>query len=233
MMDDGSAPPDNVIIERVCNGVNRPEGYTDSKGRFQFELGRNSSMMADASTAGGAGMPGVPGGRSGGFGTQGGRGISERDLMGCEIRAVLPGYRSDAINLAGRRVMDNPEVGMIVLHRLGNVEGFTWSATTGMAPKDAKKAFDKARDYSKKNKVAEAQKELEKAVQVYPKFAVAWFELGILQEKQKNFEAARTSYQESLKADAKYTKPYIQLAYLYARENKWREVADTSAGPSS
>src|SRR5690242_3760108 len=31
---DGTVPPDTVMIERVCNGRVRPEGYTDSKGNF-------------------------------------------------------------------------------------------------------------------------------------------------------------------------------------------------------
>src|SRR5215471_17732997 len=29
---DGTTPPTNVVIERVCNGVVRPEAYTDSNG---------------------------------------------------------------------------------------------------------------------------------------------------------------------------------------------------------
>jgi hypothetical protein len=37
----GGAPADHIAIERVCNGLVRREGYTDSKGEFQFELGRN------------------------------------------------------------------------------------------------------------------------------------------------------------------------------------------------
>src|SRR5262245_42938974 len=41
VLQDGIAPPDPVVIERVCNGVLRREGYTDFKGQFQFELGRN------------------------------------------------------------------------------------------------------------------------------------------------------------------------------------------------
>jgi len=40
MMDDGTPPPETAVIERVCNGVPRPEAYTDSKGRFNFQLGR-------------------------------------------------------------------------------------------------------------------------------------------------------------------------------------------------
>ena len=41
-MDDGTAPPDSVVIERNCNGYARNEGYTDSKGNFSFQLGQNS-----------------------------------------------------------------------------------------------------------------------------------------------------------------------------------------------
>src|SRR3954469_15943516 len=48
-MDDGSAPPSQVVIERVCNGVARPEGYTSSKGHFSFALGQNTAVLADAS----------------------------------------------------------------------------------------------------------------------------------------------------------------------------------------
>ena len=49
VMEDGTPPPDAVTIERVCGGSVRPEGYTDSKGRFSFQLGQNQGMMADAS----------------------------------------------------------------------------------------------------------------------------------------------------------------------------------------
>src|SRR5512144_1293969 len=38
-LDDGTPPPDTVVIERVCGGQGRPEAYTDSKGHFSFELG--------------------------------------------------------------------------------------------------------------------------------------------------------------------------------------------------
>ena len=96
LMDDGTPPPESVIIERGCNGVARPEGYTDSKGRFSFQLGQNSAMMPDASTGSDIGMAGREGlgggvGGPGGFGGMN-RGISERDLVGCVIRAELLGF---------------------------------------------------------------------------------------------------------------------------------------------
>ena len=56
-VDDGTPPPETVVIERVCGGNARPEGYTDSKGHFSFELGRNQGIFSDASVSGaGSGM---------------------------------------------------------------------------------------------------------------------------------------------------------------------------------
>jgi len=230
MLDDGTPPPDSVVIERVCNGNPRPEAYTDSKGRFSFQLGQNQAMLPDASV--GSVDPGF-GGRPG-FGSQGGalgnsgRGISERDLMGCELRASLAGYRSDVVDLSGRRVFDNPEVGTIVLHRLGNVEGTTISMTSLMAPKDAKKAYEKAKDALHKKKTADAEKELAKAVQIYPQYAAAWYDLGRLQQQQNQLADARKSYEQALAADAKFVSPYLQIALIEAGENKWQDVAETS-----
>jgi tetratricopeptide (TPR) repeat protein len=238
MMEDGTPPPDSVVIERICNGTPRPEAYTDSKGRFSFQLGQNTAMMQDASVSsatepgfggGGGGFGGrSTGGLGGTSGMGGNRGMSERDLMGCELRASLPGHRSDVVNLSGRRSFDNPDVGTIVLRRLGNVEGTTISATTLQAPKEAKKSYEKGRNALKKNKFDEGQKELEKAVEIYPRYASAWFELGRVHEQAKAFDQAREAYSKALEADPKFVNPYLQIAVLAARENKWQEVADTT-----
>ncbi len=230
MMDDGTPPPEPVVIERTCGSFRHPEGWTDSKGRFSFQLGDNRAMMSDASvssadetfgrmgTTGGGSTMGMPGGS---------RQMTERDLTGCELRAVMPGFRSDMVNLTGRRVLDNPEVGVIILHRLGNVEGTTISYTSIQAPKDAKKAFEKGQKAVKKGKTADAQKEFDKAVGLYPKYATAWFELGMLRQNEKDVEGARKAYQEALAADPKYVSPYLQLAFLSAQEQKWQDVSDT------
>jgi hypothetical protein len=239
VMEDGTPPPDSVVIERICNGRVRPEAYTDSKGRFSFQLGQNMGMMQDASVSsadagfGGANVPGQRGGLGGGIGGMN-RGVSEQELNGCELRASLAGFRSEVVQLTGRRMFDNPDVGTIIMRRLGNVEGTTISMTSLQAPKDAKKAYEKGRDILKKNKnndpkkVEQALKEFEKAVQVYPKYAVAWFELGLMAERKDDVEGARKAYAEALSADSKYVSPYLQMALLSAKENKWQDVADTT-----
>jgi tetratricopeptide (TPR) repeat protein len=225
VLEDGTPPPDSVTIERNCNGVVRPEGYTDSKGRFSIQLGQNSFLFADASVGSTGSMPGFGSQSSSGgpFNPMGG-GITEHDLQGCEIRASLVGYRSDEVSLAGRRYMDQPEVGTIVLHRYANVPGSTISITSLAAPKDAVKAFDKGREAMKKEKWVEARKQLEKAVEGYPKYAAAWYELGQTLEHLKDPPGARKAYQQACSADQRYLPPYIQLAAIAVQERDWGEV---------
>jgi Flp pilus assembly protein TadD len=231
MLDDGTPPPESVVIERVCNGSMRPEGYTDSKGRFSFQLGQNGAVMADASSDRmddarfGMGSSSSSNSRtsSGGFSQANGP-----NLMGCELRAALPGFRSDTVNLYGKRALDNPDVGTIVLHRLGKVDGFTFSGTSAYAPKDAKKAFDKGKDLSKKHKWEDAEKEFMRAVDIYPKYAAGWYELGLAYQQQEKIKEAKEAYVESLKADGKFVSPYAQLTRLASFEGKWQDAADYS-----
>lgn len=227
VMDDGTPPPEPVVIERVCNGMARPEGYTDSKGRFSFQLGQNTAMLSDASVST-AGDPfgGGPGGMMGRGGSSMGMGGANNRLLGCELRASLPGFRSELVDLSQRRYMDNPDVGTIILRRLAKVDGFTFSATTAFAPKDAKKAYEKGREAAKKQKWADAEKEQQKAVAVYPKFAAAWYELGFAYQQQSKVDDALKAYEESLKADAKFISPYAQLTRIAASQNKWEQAAD-------
>src|SRR5664280_1853206 len=114
------------------------------------------------------------------FGMSGGA-MSDQRFMNCDLRANLPVYRSQVVSLANHRSMDSPDIGTIFLHRLGNVEGRIISAISLAAPKDARKAFEKGLDLAKKKKLDDAVKNYQKAVDVYPKYAAAWFELGKLQ----------------------------------------------------
>jgi tetratricopeptide (TPR) repeat protein len=224
-MDDGTPPPDSVTVQLVCRSTPRSIAYTDSKGGFSADLGSrlNSAVMMDATESWGGGLSN-PGGSSSRAGQ--GNGFSERDLIGCTVQASLPGFRSDAVNLGSHRSLDNPDIGIIVLHRLGNVEGLTISATSRMAPKDAQKAFEKGRNEIKKQKWENGQREFEKAVGVYPKYAAAWFELGLVQEEQKDEDGARKSYAQSLAADSKFVSPLLSLAAMSMRGQKWQEAAD-------
>ena len=41
---------------------------------------------------------------------------------------------------------ESADIGRLVLHRMGQVEGLTISATSAMAPKDAQKAYEKGHE---------------------------------------------------------------------------------------
>jgi tetratricopeptide (TPR) repeat protein len=230
MVDDGTAPPETVVIERVCNGNVRAEGYTDHKGYFSVDLGMDQGVPQDASTSGGrfddTGMrlPGQTQTASG----MGGSAMSDQRYRNCDLRANLPGYRSQLVSLANRRAMDSPDVGTIFLHRLGNVEGRLISAISLAAPKDARKAFEKGLDLAKKNKLDDAVKNYQKAVDVYPKYAAAWFELGKLQAAKGQADAAHQSFDAAVGADPKYLNPYLELSRLALGAKNWRELADVS-----
>ena len=234
VLDDGTPPPDSVTIQLQCNGNPRNVGYTNPKGQFNLDLTdrNNSTRFSDASqgnrTWDDPSAGNSPGNASSPY-ALGQPAAGARGFLGCELFALLPGFRSDRVDLFNRRSMDNPEIGTLVLHRLANVEGLTISATTAMAPKDAKKAFEKGRNAEKKEKWEEAETEFQKAVDEYPKFAAAWYELGFAQQKKNQVEAARKSYARSLEADPKYINPYGQLAVLAVREQKWDEVAETTS----
>ncbi len=218
-LSDGSAPPEQVVIERICNGAPHAETRTDMKGHFSFSLGQDNGMFMDASEAtmsgsNGSNRPnGISGSRMG-------------DMANCEIRASLPGFRSDSISLVNHRYLDNPDLGTIILHRLANVEGLTTSATSAMAPKDARKAYEKGLEAVRKGKPDDAQKDFEKAVEEYPKYSSAWFELGRVYELRDHVEDARKAYSQALAADSKYINPYERLYLLAVKEGKWQEVAD-------
>ena len=233
MLDDGTPPPDPVTIERVCSGAPRAQGYTDQKGRFSFQIGQTAGVMQDASEEG-SNIPGAS--RSGaGLGTVVGAtqppqsSNSVGQLANCDLRAVLAGFRSDTVSLGGRQLLDDPNVGTIVLHRLANVEGTAISVTSLQAPKEARRAYERAVQHLRKEKTAEAEAELRKAVEIYPHYAAAWYELGRIQAQEGDTAQARNSFAASVAADGKYISPYLKLAELDAQGEDWAALADTTS----
>lgn len=239
VMEDGSPLPQRVGIRRTCQGTStRRETYTDSRGTFSFQIGGIQAMQfapdaADSS----AGMSpqaaanGDPLSQT--FGTSSGISASgqslEQQIWSCEVTAELPGYRSDTVSLAGRHMMDDPDIGTIVLHRIGTVSGSMISVTSMQAPKDAHKQFEKARELASKGKVPEAQAYAEKAVNLYPQYAEAWYLLGQVHEKQKQIDEAHTDYMQSVQADPKFMAPYLSLAELAGIAKNWQEADQMSA----
>ena len=226
LLDDGARPTSDIRIERVCAG-SRPhlEGYADRKGNFSFELGHNTTVDPNVEDSSG-GMFNTTSGPASSSGNASLGGAAA--LSNCQIRAAYPGYRSDTVELAARKRLDDPDVGTIVLHRLQNVLGSTLSVTTALAPKSAQKAYEKGLKLAAEGKFHEAEQKFVAATAIYQGYAIAWFSLGEIQQRQGHVEDARKSYASAIAADSKFVTPYGQLALLAVQDGKWEEAAQFS-----
>ena len=231
VMEDGAAPPGLVTLETVCNGSPHGEGYADSKGYFSIELGARNGVIQDASEYTPSRNWNTSGMTSGSAtsGPLGSSQSSERKYMGCDLQAKLAGYRSQTVPLVGRRPMDDPNVGTILLHRIGPAEeGRTISAVSLAAPKDARKAYEKGLDALKKKKFDDAQLNFAKAVEVYPHYATAWYELGMLQAGQGKMDLAHSYFDKASECDPKFVQPYLQVSILELQASRWQSLADVT-----
>jgi Tfp pilus assembly protein PilF len=221
LQQDGTPPPESVAIERVCNGQARKEGYTDSKGRFQIQLGQTYQLQDVSETGDISGSGGFGGSRSG---LGGPTGIDPRSLMNCELRAMLPGFRSSSVMIRPEGSFGEVQVGTITLERLGKSDGTTVSLTSMQAPGNARKEYEKAQKSLSHEDLKGAEKNLTKAVEIYPRFAAAWALLGTVHESFNRFEDASKDFQQSINADPQYVNPYFGMAQLAAREQKWQDT---------
>ena len=217
-MNDGSEIPEPAAIESICNNHQRVETYTDSHGNFSFEL-KKSSPYNDLQS----------GDMSGTTGDTLNRTNTAMDWRECEIRAVLAGFTSETFQLSrSSSFSESVDVGHLRVQAMGGVEGTVLSVTSLAAPSDARKHLEKARDQERKNKLSDAIQSLQKAVEIYPKYAAAWAELGRVQYIQRDSAGAQHSYEQALAADSRYAKPYLGLAQLAFDAHQWPALLDAT-----
>ena len=152
-------------------------------------------------------------------------GIPRRDLANCELRASVSGFTSSVVNLvdlAGS--LSTVDVGDIVVQRRSKIEGTTLSASPYKAPQDAVKAYLKGLQAEKKGNLADAHKYFGKAVEIYPKYTNAWYQLGTVLQKEHQRDAARTAFTQATTIDAKFLPPYLSLALMAFEAENWTAV---------
>jgi len=222
VLEGGSVPTDPVRVQRVCKGSVEAETWTDAKGRFTFKVqaGGGDPSSGDASQQPSR-DPDLS--RPIGNSTYYQNPITTA-LRDCEVQAILTGFWSDRASLAIKNTLDDTRIGTLILHPVSRGQALTVSATTLEAPAKARKAFEKAMAASREQKWDEAADQFQKAVDLYPQFAVAWFELGAVRERGQDPKGAMEAWQQSIKADAKYVKPYEALAALSERQQNWMEL---------
>jgi tetratricopeptide (TPR) repeat protein len=216
---DGTAVPNDLLVERVCNNRVRQEVYASLHGDFSMQLGSRTDSFPEASAE-----PASPYGVAN---RNSDMGISRRELTNCELRVSASGFQSRVISLMGLdSVGGSIDVGAVVVQRAGKVEGATLSATPYKAPKDARKAYDKGLQAEKNGKLDDAHKYFETAVQLYPSSANAWFQFGTVLQKENQQDAARKAYTQATTIDNRFLPPFLSLASMAYQAEQWTEVLD-------
>jgi tetratricopeptide (TPR) repeat protein len=215
---DGTAVPHDALVERVCNSGVRQQVHAGARGEFSMKLGSKTDSYVDA-TGDDPSQNSVNSNRD----TE--MGIPRRALATCELRASVSGFSSSVISLVDLSgSLSTVDVGAIVIHNRSKVEGQTISASAYNAPKDARKAYEKGLVAEKKGDLTNAQKYFGKAVEIYPKYVNAWFQLGTVLKKEQQKDAASTAFTKATTIDAKFLPPYLSLALMAYEAENWPQV---------
>lgn len=212
---EGGVTPPNTVAVLQCGTSERGRITTDRNGDFLLRL---SVLQADPATSMTQGGPGT---------------ITSAEWAECEVYGEASGYSSEHLRMQGPPSTGIVQIGTIVLHPLSNLprngqEIYSVSATSLAAPGKAKKSFDKGEEQERKGMWAAACESFGKAVQVYPRYAIAWLELGRAQAQQRDFDAAQQSFHQATIIEPTLMEGYVQIARIAIQQQEWKELADAT-----
>lgn len=200
-LENAALPWDSIPVTVTCDEKVRFTTSTDPKGNFIIafpESPGSTTIKADTKPV-------------------------ASQFVGCAVDATLSGYDSSSLPIAPGNIADSPNLGTIILRRESGSANASASSTTASAPKDAAKSFEKARSEWFDNKPDRSQRDLQKAVEQYPQYAEAWYQLGKFQEAANSREAMN-SFSKAIAADPNFAPPYEHLASVAAQNADWKVV---------
>ena len=98
------------------------------------------------------------------------------------------------------------------------------SAAELNVPDKARKEFDKGTDAMGKSQWDEAEKHFEKATEIYPRYASAFNNLGIVAINQNKLPAARGYFQQAINLDDHLASAYLNISKLDYNEHRLKEA---------
>jgi tetratricopeptide (TPR) repeat protein len=136
----------------------------------------------------------------------------------CQAVFLIKGYGKITVTLHDGAVI-------MVQHNGDEDEEATVSLTALQAPPEAQKAWEKGIKALENKKWTQAEKELRRAVTIYPEYASAWSALGEALGELSRPAEARDAWGRAIQADPNYVKPYVLLAQLAIREGRMEDAA--------
>lgn len=100
------------------------------------------------------------------------------------------------------------------------------SASELNVPPKAKKELDKGMDSYAKGDNKKAEDELHKAIEIYPKYARAWNNLGVMLMKDGDKQGAQDAFLKSIEVDDKFPPGYQNMARIYLKAKDYPKAGD-------
>ena len=219
-----------VSVELNCDTQSLQAIRTDVKGYFRFTFGEGVQSNADFSASNSANIMSSLSTGTNFPGAVGGLRVSPINLVGCELRVSVTGYRP----LSKTITPDSNELGVIdvgTLHltRIAGAPGVAISTTSLLVPGGARKEFEKGDKEARSNRSKAAIQHLEKAVSEYESYAAAWYELGTVYSATQQTDKAHQAFEKAITADPNYIPPYVSLSALELKNQEYEDAVDTAA----
>jgi TolA-binding protein len=206
----GRAPDTSVEVVLECGSEVRAHAFSSQKGSFSITIAMETSPTSLFSPQNGGAM------------------LSGSEWSTCDLYGILAGYKSEHLHVSQAPTSGIAEMGTITLHPTSTDHTFTVSVTSLAAPDKARQALQKGEEQAKKGKWSAACDYFKRAISAYPRYALAWLELGRAQARQNSFVEAQESFRESVKQDSGFVPGYDALARLALQQGNWRDLADVT-----
>ncbi|MEN6601827.1 MAG: VWA domain-containing protein [Bryobacteraceae bacterium] len=208
-MEDGSAPPQRVAIERAC-GDQRTHIETLAGRDGRYALRRSVVLGSiDAPSSGTRTDAVITGANT------------------CELRAVLAGFESTKINIDDWVRSGAVSLPTLMLGKHGLQDRLRQEQGKEV-PREALKAWAQASKSIEAQKWPEAERQLRDLTRRHPNVAQAWYLLGTVQESAKNPADARRSYLRASSIDPQWLEPYAAVARLDMELKDWKAAVQST-----
>jgi tetratricopeptide (TPR) repeat protein len=144
------------------------------------------------------------------------------NILGIRITTMVPVL--GATLLIGAVEYANCQVDLVELpERLSSTQGVV-SKNQLLIPEKAQKAMDHAQVDFLHLRYESAQRDAQRALQIYPHCALAFTFQGILDLRDGNFSAAAQAFQRAIKEDPASGSAYIGLGIVYNTQGRFRDA---------
>jgi tetratricopeptide (TPR) repeat protein len=107
---------------------------------------------------------------------------------------------------------------------LNTVQDLTVGAAELAVPNNAKKEYGKACESLAAGKIADAEKHLRKATELFPNYSASWVLLGQILEQRPDLPGSHDACQKAAVVSPRYIQAYLCLADIAVHRGDWSDV---------